>query len=571
MVDQSSTLRYARTQASPFRRFYDAQRQFNVDMAKKGRRQHALGITSPVGGAQSLSDVGFSAKSLGYGILSPLLRALDAPEMARQGYIPQQDMIGEAFNTAGILGGGGVASRGTGAFKYDPNTVNIFAGQRAAARLSGKRENMAKAAAMFDAGVNEGTIYNETGVFKGADGKLRYEIRDDASTINTDVSKPAVFLDDFLDHPELFETYPSLGGVRVRFEDDTSGYLGSYLPNADEIRLKTGRTPEETRSTLLHEIQHAVQNREGFSGGSNLSMSLDQAADFANKVLTSTEAKALAYNSQSFNQLYDQLGPLYTLQYHNQLDNIVNKARDGRAKPSDIVRLQDWYKYGRMIVDAQGPMPKKIGPERDSWIARAATTIKQLNIQNMGAWEKSSYQQNLGKFDSPKDLTNAIRRLERKVEKHREGAFKYRELVQRSNAAKSMDAMQAYLAEAGEVEARNVQARLDPSVATDTYGNVRFPPETAERLRNNQIVSNLREGQNLPKFSRGDRKSTGIMVLEQQVRGNNKLRDLFEAQGLDIENLQNVNPTKLQTLLDIAERRRMLNPRSAAALRKGLS
>ena len=44
MVDQSSALRYGRTQASPFRRFYDAKRAFDVGLAKQGRRQHALGL-----------------------------------------------------------------------------------------------------------------------------------------------------------------------------------------------------------------------------------------------------------------------------------------------------------------------------------------------------------------------------------------------------------------------------------------------------------------------------------------------------------------------------------------------
>lgn len=573
MVDQSSTLRYGRTQASPFRRFYDAQRQFDVNMAKQGRRQHALGITSPVGGAKSLSDVGFSAKALGYGILSPLLRALDAPEMARQGYIPQEDMAGEAFNTAGILNIGSIASRGRGAFDYDPNTVNIFAGQRAAARAGGTtRDNMAKAAEMFDAGVDEREIYNRTGVFKGADGKLRYEILDETSTINLDrFGEEELRLEDFLNHPELFETYPTMRGIRVDRARDDASYRGAFLPTSQRIFLSDKLTPEEMRSTLLHEAQHAVQDREGFSGGSSASLSLDQARDFADNILASTDAKATRYNAQSFDQAYDLLRPLYNVQYHNQLDNIVEKARDGRAKPSDIVRLQDWYRYGRMIVDAQGPMPRRAGPERDSWIAMAANQIKKMDLESLNDAARFAYEDTLRRYGSPKDVKNAIRRLERTVEKHRKGAFEYAKLKQRANEARNLDAVEAYLAEAGEVEARNVQARLNPTVLADPDDNVRFPPDTADRLRNKQIVSNMRAGQNLPKFSEGSNKSTGIMVLEQQVRGNSDLKDLFEAQGLDIENLQNVNPTKLQTLLDIAERRRMVNPRSAAALRKGLS
>ena len=573
MVDQSSALRYGRTQASPFRRFYDAKRAFDVGLAKQGRRQHALGLTSPVGGAKSLSDVGFSAKSLGYGILDPLLRGIDSFEMARQGLIPREDMVGEASNVAGILGGGGVAARGRGAFEYDPNTVNIFAGQRAAARLGGsKRENMNIAQEMFDAGRDEREIYNRTGVFKGADGKLRYEILDENSSINLDrFGEEELRLEDFLNHPELFETYPTMRGIRVDKARDDAAYRGAFLPTSQRIFLRGDLSPEQMRSTLLHEAQHAVQDREGFSGGSSPSLALEQASDFADKVLTSTEAKALRYNAQSFDQIYDQLRPLYQIKYHNDLDNIIDKARKGTVKPRDVFRQQDWYRYGDRIVQDLGPMPKKAGSDRDSWLAMAA---KQLKLWDLGSFNDASriaYEDVSRRFSDPKDVTNAIRRLERNVEKHREGAFKYRKLEQRANLARALDTAEAYLAEAGEVEARNVQARLDPTVLADADDNVRFPPDTADRLRNKQIISNLREGQNLPKFSQGDRKSTGIMVLEQQVRGNGQLKNLFEAQGLDIDNLQKVNPSKLQALLEMAERRRMINPRSAVALRKGLS
>lgn len=573
MVDQSSALRYGRTQASPFRRFYDAKRAFDVGLAKQGRRQHALGLTSPVGGAKSLSDVGFSAKSLGYGILDPLLRGIDSFEMARQGLIPREDMVGEASNVAGILGGGGVASRGAGAFSYDPNTVNIFAGSRAAARVGGRtRENMAKAQEMFDAGRDEREIYNRTGVYKGADGKLRYEILDENSTINLDrFGEEELRLEDFLNHPELFETYPTMRGIRVDKARDDAAYRGAFLPTSQRIFLSGDLSPEQMRSTLLHEAQHAVQDREGFSGGSNVSMSLQQARDFAENIFASPEAKAALYSSQSFDRLYGEIRPLYKVDYINKLDNLTRKAIDGRAKPAEIVRFGDWYKYGSKIRMELGPMPKRAGVDRDNWIADASRKMRNYVLDDMDSWERSLVEETAARFDDPKDLKNAIRRIERKIEKHREGAFKYREMFNRAKEFQALDAAEAYLAEAGEVEARNVQARLDPTVLADADDNVRFPPDTAERPRDKQVVSNLRAGQTLPKFSQGDRKSTGIMVLEQQVRGNGQLKSLFEAQGLDIDNLQNVNPSKLQALLEMAERRRMINPRSAVALRKGLS
>lgn len=49
--------------------------------------------------------------------------AFDAPAAAVQGAIPQQDMIGEALNTAGMAMTGGVASMGRGAFDFDPTIM----------------------------------------------------------------------------------------------------------------------------------------------------------------------------------------------------------------------------------------------------------------------------------------------------------------------------------------------------------------------------------------------------------------------------------------------------------------
>ena len=425
---------------------------------------------------------------------------------------------------------------------------------------------------MFDAGRDEREIYNRTGVYKGADGKLRYEILDENSTINLDrFGEEELRLEDFLNHPELFETYPTMRGIRVDKARDDAAYRGAFLPTSQRIFLSGDLSPEQMRSTLLHEAQHAVQDREGFSGGSNVSMSLQQARDFAENIFASPEAKAALYSSQSFDRLYGEIRPLYKVDYINKLDNLTRKAIDGRAKPAEIVRFGDWYKYGSKIRMELGPMPKRAGVDRDNWIADASRKMRNYVLDDMDSWERSLVEETAARFDDPKDLKNAIRRIERKIEKHREGAFKYREMFNRAKEFQALDAAEAYLAEAGEVEARNVQARLDPTVLADADDNVRFPPDTAERPRDKQVVSNLRAGQTLPKFSQGDRKSTGIMVLEQQVRGNGQLKSLFEAQGLDIDNLQNVNPSKLQALLEMAERRRMINPRSAVALRKGLS
>lgn len=50
------------------------------------------------------------------------------------------------------------------------------------------------------------------------------------------------------------------------------GPVGQYLPSADEIAISYSRhgAPDKYRSTMLHELQHAIQQREGFGRGGNV-------------------------------------------------------------------------------------------------------------------------------------------------------------------------------------------------------------------------------------------------------------------------------------------------------------
>lgn len=80
-------------------------------------------------------------------------------------------------------------------------------------------------------------------------------------------------------HPELFATIPDLANVRVR-PLILSNALGSYDPADDVIRLAGGREPNDIFSTVLHEVQHAVQKRAGTQGGGNSGMFFEDEAAF---------------------------------------------------------------------------------------------------------------------------------------------------------------------------------------------------------------------------------------------------------------------------------------------------
>ena len=441
--------------------------------------------------------------------------------------------------------------------------LSAFGGERAMGLNPQETELLQKAKDMFAAGESNSRVFGETGWFKGADGKLRFEINDQAATVK---NMDAQTLGDFLDHPELFRLYPNMRNNPVSAENMSSGSLGSYNPRTMMVKVQRD-TPENMKSPLMHEVQHALQDFESFSRGSTPSdgYSQEQAQRFAQNIM---ENESAAKSRQAF---YDtqgasaELSPLYKAQYVDKLDALTERALDGRAKPRDITRLGEWYRWGDEIRSNLGPMPKKAGRERDYWIASAARQLRDKEIESLDDYARLSYEDVLNRFETPKDRANAVKRIERRRDKTAPASREYYQLTKRAKEAQQLDAIDAYLKNAGEVEARNVQTRLDPEKSK------LFPWATQDYDYNQQIIDNFSKYDNPSNIylSMGQ-KPLGLLVLEQQARGNKKLGGLLSDAGMDITDLSTANPSEIQGLLDIAQKRGIIDPRSANNLMRGL-
>lgn len=81
----------------------------------------------------------------------------------------------------------------------------------------------------------------------------------------------ALPLDNVIDHPALFAAYPALRNVMVQVDPKLGiGGSFSYVDHNDGTTSKVIRLGGARQlSTLLHEIQHGIQNIEGFATGGN--------------------------------------------------------------------------------------------------------------------------------------------------------------------------------------------------------------------------------------------------------------------------------------------------------------
>lgn len=142
------------------------------------------------------------------------------------------------------------------------------------------RSMLSAARDMASRGENPYSIWKKTGWFQHpVDKKWRFEISDqNANPVKVTVNRAtdpnegvASYLSEAIHHPELFANYPELKDYGVWLERPHSG--GSFYGGGQNILeiASHPRHPMEAvnKSVAAHEIQHAIQDIEGFGGGAH--------------------------------------------------------------------------------------------------------------------------------------------------------------------------------------------------------------------------------------------------------------------------------------------------------------
>ena len=135
--------------------------------------------------------------------------------------------------------------------------------------LNELENNYQKAVYLSSKGYKNDQILKETGWFE-SDGKWKWEIPDEYFKLknNANLSNGEHDLSEIIDHDLIFMVYPDLAKQKVIVSNKTGRSF--YNTIDDKIYLKIG---EKNRSaielSLLHEVQHSIQNIEGFDGGTS--------------------------------------------------------------------------------------------------------------------------------------------------------------------------------------------------------------------------------------------------------------------------------------------------------------
>jgi len=233
--------------------------------------------------------------------------------------------------------------------------------------------------------------------------------------------------------------------------------LISALPEGPGITAY-GPDPETARSVVLHELQHGVQHREGFGRGGNLQIAPERyASHLRNKITENFNGSMVRYDEAVIanRQAAEEYRQLSAVDYVRRMRNIT--------QPKQIFNQSQWYEKSGEIRRELGPPPKRHvdgGRALKKWLSDA------------GEWFASRTPRN-AMFDiyankDPKELKNALRRARYKLDKTNtpslraaQRAEKDLEYHDEAVAIGEVDNYDLYNRLSGEVEARNVQTRMN--------------------------------------------------------------------------------------------------------------
>jgi len=263
--------------------------------------------------------------------------------------------------------------------------------------LRTKAQQMEKHAAKLEGKKKEDALDNirkETGWFRGLDDQWRFEIDDSQMDIKFDemfVNKDEQVkgdiahisgfnLGDFIKHDELFQAYPELKTHTVNFLiHPHNNNTGSYMPAMPMTEnttispdLQIQATSKETlRDILLHELQHAVQEIEGFARGGNLQSVANMSERQTDDKLTA-EITDLSNTIKEYTELRDRTTNL------DDLERLQNEIVSARTKLSKAKK--EYIDFEKGILDKYHRLAGEI-EARDTGLFRSDLTAEQRLLQ----------------------------------------------------------------------------------------------------------------------------------------------------------------------------------------------
>lgn len=121
-------------------------------------------------------------------------------------------------------------------------------------------------------GVDHKEVWKQTGTMRGVDNFLRQEIPDNLATMESGgrffgTKGGGGTAEQVMQHESLYNAYPDVGRINTNFNFEAPQQGGSYNEGTNFIQVNAPMGYKTAKDTTIHELQHAIQQREGWAKG----------------------------------------------------------------------------------------------------------------------------------------------------------------------------------------------------------------------------------------------------------------------------------------------------------------
>lgn len=281
-----------------------------------------------------------------------------------------------------------------------------------------------------------------------------------------------------LKHDKLYKAYPELKDLTVELIDGGQTFGGRFTYDAIQIPEDTLKSTE-LKSVLMHEIQHYIQDKEGFAMGGNPESVMAVIRKVLKDIDNSPEERKRKELVKELDEMYKKLFVIGSAIH-------VLKIKD---RPESMFKTWWWSKHGSWWIPRKSAK-KQYKPFMEEWTEKFLKGVRK-EVEEKG--EEAQYNEYL-----EMDL-NELNRLYRNLDAKKNRVWKklpkdiarnFRKAVseyENKTTAYGQKELttELYKRLAGETEARNTQKRMN---MTDEERKDDSPRFTQDYEEENQIV-----------------------------------------------------------------------------------
>lgn len=390
------------------------------------------------------------------------------------------------------------------------------------------------------------------------------ETVDDFSKISNYDGEP-IRLGDILDHPELYKEHPELRDTKVSLEYSDDNYIAMFDlgENGGEIALNLKKNSNDIKGDILHEIQHAIQIKQGLQSGNIPDKALEMVRNTVRKKLEASSDAGYIKAKEKGAEVASKYVDDYILREYNE-DNIKDvgdkaywnlagekeaRSASKRKNLSEEARRDEFPDYEKGSIYENGKLLRKQGhtqesleikqegknnrnrmPNRDNVTRNTSHDFmenRKGNEEHRADYKELVYSEsNKIRLDKRRSGVDTEEHSRYRLSENVLGKKKYK-IPEASGLEKRVSGDDLYIAQDNVDTAKSVGAKVDKDGYITVYH--RTSKENADKIRSSGVMGAKEDGVFFSTKANGQNSGYGDELIEFKIPAEKlQLDDIFD-------------------------------------------